>query len=81
MLTYRGIFENKKFVVEYPEPGERNVREIFTAKDILDDYYDYWSTKMYKAGKLLAATEDNCIEDFLTVHWGYEFNNSTRSAG
>lgn len=67
-----GTFENTKWVIEYPLSGERNVREVFTTKEIVDNYYDYWSKRMLETGKLLYITESNCINDWIVINWAYE---------
>lgn len=70
MQTYLGT--SKKWVIEYPEPGERHVREVLTEKEILDTYYEYWSKGMLGVGRILYVTEHNCIIDWTVIHWAYE---------
>lgn len=62
----------------YDEPGflegveYDNHHVVRTEEEILNLYYDSWCEKMYDLGKLLFATEDNCIMDWITVNWAYE---------
>ena len=63
-------------VYEYIDPDE-NFDPIYirlSGKDILDEYWEWWSEKMekkYGKGHEL-ITEENCIEDYLTVTYGRE---------
>jgi hypothetical protein len=40
-----------------------------TEADILRDYWPYWCEQMRKVGKDAMINHENCIEDFVVVHW------------
>jgi len=40
-----------------------------TDGEILREFYPLWSDMMKKAGKEKLISEENCIEDFVVVHW------------
>lgn len=45
---------------------------IMSDKAIIASYYDYWSGKMKGAGKEHLINQENCIMDWVTVHWAVE---------
>jgi len=49
---------------------------IITKDEILEQYYDLWKFLMIKkfgeASELI--TEENCIEDWLTIHWAWSLD-------
>lgn len=55
---------------EYGSENEEIVR-FATKKDILDFYYDFWKEKMILVHKEHLINEENCIEDFCTIHYAY----------
>lgn len=56
----------------YPDEKYGDVTECLTEKGILDQYYEYFSTQMLKVGKSPLITEQNCIQDWIIVHWARE---------
>jgi hypothetical protein len=42
---------------------------VVTEADILRDYWPYWCEQMRKVGKDAMINHENCIEDFVVVHW------------
>jgi len=63
----------------YYEPGINGEPEtvVLNEKEILYDYWPYWEEKMikkYGAGHHL-ITEDNCIEDWVSLQWATEIKN------
>jgi hypothetical protein len=57
----------------YNEPYPDRV-EILSEQEVITFYWNYWSKKMFLAGKLLMATKSNCIDDFCSVHWAWEIS-------
>lgn len=58
---------------EYSEETDHVVVEK-TEKEILKDYWDWWYAKMitkYGEDDEL-ITEENCIQDWVTMHWAWE---------
>lgn len=62
----------KQWQIVYPGENNNTIYEILNEVQILNNYYDYWSNKMFNIGKGLQATENNCIEDWVVVHWALE---------
>jgi len=62
--------------VRYIEPDEKGkaVEVIVTKEEILNNYFPVWSERMKKIGKEHLISYDNCIEDFITVHWAEREN-------
>jgi hypothetical protein len=62
-------------VTPRPETGEP-VYETFSEKEILSQYWDYWSAKMIaKYGQEQfdkGWSREECIEDWVTVNWATE---------
>jgi hypothetical protein len=57
----------------YDEPSVDQVQEI-TEGEILKEFWPWWYQKMvdkYGEGHEL-ITEQNCIEDWCTIHWAWE---------
>lgn len=60
----------------YVEPGvnDEPVEVTMSEKEILDSYWLYWCSQMeLKYGKNHPlTTQENCIEDWVVVHWAVE---------
>ena len=41
-------------------------------QQILTDFYSYWAHSMKRAGKSHMISRQNCIEDYVVVHWAEE---------
>lgn len=55
-----------------PDNNDYTPVDITLSKqEVLDSYYEYWSTRMLKINKLPMVTESNCIEDWLVIHWAW----------
>lgn len=59
----------------YCEPDPDRVI-VLTELEILDSYWDYWSSMMIKVNKAPLITPKNCIDDFCVVHWAWEVTES-----
>jgi hypothetical protein len=44
-------------------------RVILSEESILQRYYPLWIYKMKKGGKEHLISPDNCIRDFITIHY------------
>ncbi len=53
-----------------------------TEREILRQYYEYWRAGMVRIGKLDDITPENCIQDWVVVHWAWkgEANDAQRTA-
>jgi hypothetical protein len=58
-------------IYRWVEPGENDeaVMQEITRDGILRTYWPWWSAQMLKVGRILMATEDCCVDDFVVVHW------------
>lgn len=60
-------------VFQYNEfDGEKGWVETITEEKILEEYYPYYYERMKEVGKEDEISKERCIEDFLTIHWGWE---------
>ena len=58
----------------YPAPHptqdfDIDVWETLSDQEILDYYWDWWSSKMIAEGPNDSCTFENCIIDWCIVHW------------
>ena len=59
----------------FVEMDTNTLGEMFTRwvtmsdQEILDYYWDYWSSKMLAEGPNDMCTFENCIDDFCLIHW------------
>lgn len=58
----------------YPKDNsfQEDVIEIFSDDDIIKMYYEYWCNRMKEVGKESEISEQNCIEDWVVIHWAVE---------
>ena len=63
----------KFWTITFPGEFGQHVVETWNEDQIIRSYYNtYWYAKMVQAGKADQATKENCILDWITVHWGVE---------
>ena len=57
-----------------PDPNEdwTAIKTILSEQEILSQYWDYWTGQMKEAGKVDLINQQNCIDDFCTVHWAVQ---------
>lgn len=62
------------------EPGENgeDLTQTITDVEILAQYGPYWRKQMRRVGKDSQINDENCIDDFVTVHWAWELPPSTK---
>lgn len=41
-------------------------------REILTTYWPYWAQRMRDMGRADLISHENCIADFVTVHWAWE---------
>jgi|AntDeeMinimDraft_6_1070357.scaffolds.fasta_scaffold07717_1 hypothetical protein len=63
----------KHYKICYPDDEGNNVDEILSERDIIKQYFDFWSRRMSAVGKEHLISYENCIEDWVVVNWAEEF--------
>ena len=48
-----------------------NVVVTKSEDEILDEYYEYWVSRMKRVNKEDLISKDNCINDWVVVHWAW----------
>lgn len=64
--------KTKYWTITYPGAFGQHVEETFSEEQILKSYWDYWYSRMAEVGRLDIATEENCIMDWIVLHWAWE---------
>lgn len=64
--------ERKWSYVEPSDDGVTPIKIVKTEKEILNTYWEYWSTRMKKIGKEDIISEKACIEDWIVVNWAVQ---------
>jgi hypothetical protein len=63
----------KYYTICYPDYntlGQDYVHwETLSEKEILNDYWNYWSNKMAELDQHHLITKENCIDDWCVIHW------------
>lgn len=62
----------KHWTICYPGDEDEAVYETLSEKQIIEQYFEYWSEKMRDIGKEQLISEARCIEDWTVVHWAWE---------
>ena len=64
--------DSKYWTYVEPGDGDQPVYTTLSENEILDFYWDYWSSQMVKAGKdLNNYCPLDCIDDFAVIHWAW----------
>ena len=58
--------------VKYYQIVDSSGISILSEVQILEFYWDYWSTRMQECGKQSEIDPKTCIEDFCVIHWATE---------
>jgi hypothetical protein len=63
----------KSYQTCYPNSEGDPIYETMTEDQIIEFYWTYWSSQMRKVGRPEEMiTRENCIEDFVIIHWAWE---------
>lgn len=58
---------------KYPEPTSATdstpVWQVWTEDEIRRLYYPHWIKQMWRVGKQDQISFENCLEDWITIHW------------
>ena len=72
----------KYYTISYPGEHGQHVQETFSEYQIVLSYFDYWYGAMKKVQKYDEVNIENCIQDWIAVHWAWrtdEFGNKFES--
>lgn len=71
----------KYYTISYPDENDNDVTETLSEKEIVEQFWHYWYGKMCeKFGKEHVDanyTVQDCIDDWVVVHWAVESTNET----
>ena len=62
----------KYWTIAYPGEFGQHVQETFSEDQIIQSYYKYWYGKMVQANKHEFISREQCIDDWIVVHWAVE---------
>lgn len=62
----------KYYTICFPGEYDQHVIETWSTEQILNSYMGHWSGQMESINKDDEITEENCIEDWITIHWAEE---------
>ena len=62
----------KYYTIAFPGECGQHVEESWSEDQIIKSYYAYWSQKMIENVKDPDISRENCIADWVVVHWGEE---------
>ena len=62
----------KYWTITFPGEFGQHVVETWTEEQIIASYYKYWSIKMIEAGHGDNISKEECIMDWIVVHWAAE---------
>lgn len=62
----------KHYTIVFPGEFGQHVQETWNTEQILKSYYTYWNRKMFESGNADKVNEQNCIDDWITLHWAQE---------
>jgi hypothetical protein len=60
---------NWKFYEPADEKAKNTLMSVYSEKMIIDEYFPWWSQKMKSLGREERISHQNCIDDFVTIHW------------
>ena len=63
----------KKYRIVYPKGKDfLPVVEEWTEREIIQKHFDHWSLVMSLSGKSHLISYENCVKDWVAVHWAEE---------
>ena len=62
----------KYWTIAFPGEFGQHVVETWNEEQIIKSYWTHWYTKMIQAGKGDMCTTEQCIDDWIVVHWAVE---------
>lgn len=66
----------RKFKISYPDDDGNPVEELLTEDVVREQYWNYWESKMIeKYGNIEKYTFNDCLEDWIAIHWAEEIED------
>ncbi len=62
----------KYYTIAFPGEYGQHVVETWSEDQIIKSYFKYWCTKMVEAGRGDQVSRQQCIDDWIVVHWANE---------
>jgi hypothetical protein len=62
----------KYYTIAFPGDCGQHAEETWSEDQIIKSYYTYWSQKMIENVKQADISRENCIADWVVVHWGQQ---------
>ena len=62
----------KYWTIVFPGEYDQHVQETWSEDQIIESYYKYWSTACLINNPKADISKENCIEDWVIVHWAVE---------
>jgi len=66
-------YNNRYWTICFPDTNslgeEYDKWETLSDRDIINEYWEWWSGKMLEKGPNDSCTFENCITDWVIVHW------------
>ncbi len=62
----------KYYTIAFSGDCGQHIEETWSEDQIIKSYYTYWSQKMIENVKQADISRENCIADWVVVHWGQE---------
>lgn len=62
----------KYWTIAFPGEFGQHVVETWSEDQIIESYYIYWAGKMVQNVPNPNLDKQNCIEDWVTIHWARE---------
>ena len=59
----------RKFKIVDPDENGNPVETIMTEDEIIETFWDYWCSRMREVGKEAEISRENCIQDWVVIHW------------
>ena len=62
----------KYYTIAFPGEYGQHVVETWSEDQIIKSYFRYWCMKMIEAGRGDQVSREQCIDDWIVVHWAVE---------
>ena len=64
--------KDEVYVVVTPSPNSSEpVTSEYSVLKIFEEFWEYWSFRMARLQRSQLITLENCLEDWITLHWAF----------